>query len=74
MGYSAEYYLEALVVAAQSKRAVRFIRWGMEIPVTSFEDLIQANLVTFLTTGRYIEMLPLLGTSPTVEDPILLDF
>lgn len=54
MGCSGEHYAEALSVAVQSKRAVRFIRWGMEIPIVSFEDLIKANLMTFLTTGRYV--------------------
>lgn len=54
MGCSGEHYAEALSVAVQSKRAVRFIRWGMEVPVVSFEELIKANLTTFLTTGRYV--------------------
>lgn len=54
VGCSAEQYSEALAVSVQSKRAVRYIRWGMEIPVISFEELIRANLVTFLRTGRCV--------------------
>ena len=54
VGCSAEQYSEALAVSVQSKRAVRYIRWGMEIPVVSFEELIKANLVTFLKTGRCV--------------------
>mmetsp|Transcript_5429 Transcript_5429/g.5567 ORF Transcript_5429/g.5567 Transcript_5429/m.5567 type:complete len:422 (-) Transcript_5429:747-2012(-) len=49
-----DQFADILAIAVQTKRPLRFIRWGYELPKVSFEELIERNISTFLSTGRYI--------------------
>eukprot|EP01034_Spumella_vulgaris_P034019 gene34019-41954_t len=44
---------DVLDCASSFKRAVRFVRWGVEIDRISFEELVIRNLHSFVSTGRY---------------------
>ena len=51
-----EFYQSVLKHAYKYRRAVRFVRWGKELPLVSFQTLIFRNLTTFLATGRFYEI------------------
>lgn len=51
---AAKDYTDALNLAMQNKRSVRFVRWGVELPRVSLKELISRNFLRFIVSGRYI--------------------
>jgi hypothetical protein len=51
---AAKDYTDALNLAMQNKRSVRFVRWGVELPRVTLKELISRNLLRFIVSGRYI--------------------
>lgn len=51
-----DHYANALDLAMQTRRPVRFVRWGSELPRISIEELYIRNVQRFLKTGRYIPL------------------
>mmetsp|Transcript_27467 Transcript_27467/g.37748 ORF Transcript_27467/g.37748 Transcript_27467/m.37748 type:complete len:590 (+) Transcript_27467:13-1782(+) len=48
-----DFLKSAIKYSWTSKRMLRFIRWGREVPRLSLEDLIRNNVQQFVVSGRY---------------------
>ena len=59
---------DVLVAAQISKRPVRFIRWGLEIPRVSFSELIEINIERFMKTGKYASVSHIKKSLLSVEE------
>lgn len=52
---NAELYREVMWFASKYQRVIRFVRWGVELPTLTLQEIFRRNFTGFFHTGRLVD-------------------